>query len=543
MGIKSWLKKFLPLPIRWANSQYKQLTSKLSTIEQKVDAHEIEMQSIDTNVGLAKSHLIKIDSKLLGIDSKISDTSYLDNKYHELIIRLDNYNNNLCQSIDNQASLTGNYIHKISKQLNVMDSHINNTDHLDNIYQIFNAKLNNLENKIDINIDSANLVQNNFAEIQKVINNLTANSATLKKSLEILLSDGKTNRTTQTLFLTTFPHHRSSNVGDNLLCDSAMQLIYSKKPSMTSPILLFREEKLDDYPDGSIKTIIAPGFSVSNDVYPNLFRLYENLDRLPKFFPIGCSFQHDIPSHEVFDSYVYNEATSTFLKMLVKKNGPLPCRDRLITDMLIKNGISAVYSGDMGLYDIKKIGTPFIPPPKVNSIVFTIQHHSRYDAQSVYLLGLIKERFPKAKLYIAFHSTPNKRSIPIEKVAVSMGYTTLNLFGNVANLILYDSMDLHIGYRLHGHIYFLRQRKPSILMVEDARAFGFAKTKETSIGCFDALLETGTADELIPSQVMDFVETQIRDKFSDYKNIFSFIDSMYLDFIDPFFTRIARQID
>ena len=32
-----------------------------------------------------------------------------------------------------------------------------------------------------------------------------------------------------------------------------------------------------------------------------------------------------------------------------------------------------------------------------------------------------------------------------------------------------NSADLHIGYRVHSHLYMLSQRKPTVLIAEDAR--------------------------------------------------------------------------
>lgn len=208
---------------------------------------------------------------------------------------------------------------------------------------------------------------------------------------------------TADVLLTTFPSHKSQNVGDNLIAHSAIKMISSRNLAF-EPITVFREEKLDSIPDGAIRNLIAPGFSVSDSVYPGLFGLYSDLNRLPEFFPIGCSFQHTIPSHETFERYEYSAETLRFLKFIADRSGPLPCRDQLIVELLRRHGIAAVYSGDLAIYDEQRIGMAFVPPDEIRSVVFTIQHHERYEAQSFGLLALIKVRFPDAKLYVAFHS-------------------------------------------------------------------------------------------------------------------------------------------
>lgn len=344
------------------------------------------------------------------------------------------------------------------------------------------------------------------------------------------------------ILLTTFPGHRSGNVGDHLITHSLIQMLKRRLPAF-SPKVLFREEVLDGYADGSVRSIIAPGFSVLDETYPKLFGLYSDSARLRNFYPIGCSFQHTLPSFSAFDQHSYGEQTSNFLRLVVSRSGPLLCRDQLIVDMLLRNGIDAVYSGDLAIYDEARINTRFAAPGNIASIVFTIQHHDRFDSQSLDLLRLIKERFGKARLFIAFHSKPNKRSLKISAFAAGLGFETLLLSGDVENLGVYDEIDLHIGYRLHGHIAFLRRRKPSVLLVEDARSFGLANTTGTHVGCFDTLsMVTMLGDESVPERVMEYVEAQIGNGFSDYPSVFDFVDTTYKKVIEPYFDDLARKL-
>lgn len=344
------------------------------------------------------------------------------------------------------------------------------------------------------------------------------------------------------ILLTTFPGHKSKNVGDNLICHSALKMLKARRPDF-NPVTIFREENLDHYADGTVRNIIAPGFSVSDGVYPKLFGLYTDLERLPDFFPIGCSFQHTIPSYDSFLNYQYEESTLKFLRFLTEKSGALPCRDQLIVDMLRRHDIPAVYSGDLAMYDESIVNTAFSPPEQIRSVVFTIQHHERYFNQSLDLLELIKDRFPNAKLYVAFHSKAGPAPQRVADHAVSLGFSELHLYGDVNNLVIYDEIDLHVGYRLHGHISFLRRRKPSILMVEDARSFGLAHTQGTEAGCFEALsLSNHEADMSAPSCAMKFLDVQIDDNFSDYQQLFKFVDKTYNEFISPFFDNLARRV-
>jgi len=161
MGIKTWLKKILPLPIRWANSQHKQLTSKLNTIEQKIDVHEVETQfTNDTNLTAVKSYFTEIESRLYNIELKMNDNT-------KIISCL----NDMEQNLSEQILLTISSIAEINKKLASIESYLSDTSHLDkqnhqqlihldtikqNIYndldnshQMLDEKLNNINTKID----------------------------------------------------------------------------------------------------------------------------------------------------------------------------------------------------------------------------------------------------------------------------------------------------------------------------------------------------------------------------------------------------------
>lgn len=342
------------------------------------------------------------------------------------------------------------------------------------------------------------------------------------------------------LILTTYPEHKSQNVGDNLICYSAMQLIKSRNSSF-NPFIVFRDVSLDNLSNAKIKKIIAPGFSVSQKVYPDIYKLYKDLDRLPQFYPVGCSFQSPNPSVKAFEENDYDKKTLEFLDFVVRRSGPLPCRDLMIVQMLHRNNIDAYYIGDMAIYDENYIFKEFENISCINSVVFTIQHSPRYNDQASNLINLIKKYCKAAKLYVAFHSKPNENSLRIANYANDIGFEILHLYGDVENLKIYDRIDVHIGYRLHGHISFLRRRKPSILMVEDVRSLGFCKTTGTSIGCFEGLTSNGDqVDESAPIQAMDFFCDQISVGFRDYRSTFKFIDETYANFVSPFFDRISK---
>lgn len=353
----------------------------------------------------------------------------------------------------------------------------------------------------------------------------------------------KKSKTGLDVLLTTYPEQGSRNVGDKLISASAVKLIRYRVKDY-DPVMVFREEPLERFEETSLRTILAPGFSVNDATYPTLFRLYENIHNLPEtFFPVGCSFQHLVPNKDTYDQYNYSEATLSFFRSVVERSGPMPCRDELIVKMLNRHSIPAFYCGDLALYDDDVIGSKFVPPKAIGSVVFTVQHKPKYMQQSFTMLDLIKKEFPAANLYVVHHSKINKYSKQVSDYAKSVGFIEKDLSGDVSNLDFYDEIDLHIGYRLHGHISFLRRRKPSCLLIEDSRSFGVANTQCLIVGTFDALESDGVVvDKNAPERLIKYVRGQVSNGFKDYFDVFLFIDKSYRSQVRPYFDRLACRL-
>lgn len=308
-------------------------------------------------------------------------------------------------------------------------------------------------------------------------------------------------------------------------------------------MVVFCGKPLDGLTKKQKYTIIAPGFSVSNNTYPSFYPLFKDLNRIEAFFPLGCSFQHVSPSESAFLDTPIDKSTDTFLKSFAEKYGAYPCRDKLIVDRLESFDIPAYYMGDLGLFDQEKIGKPAQFPEEISSVVITLQHHVKYIEQAIKLMKLVIKKFPQSRKYVSLHSIPNDMYKILRARAIELGFEILNIYGDTENFQKYADIDLHIGYRLHGHIHFLRNRKPSILFVEDARSFGFSRTRGTAHGCIDAYdLNKSEPDDYAPEKAIEFLNEQIHSGFKKYNTVFDFIDETYRNIVAPHIDLIASKI-
>lgn len=344
------------------------------------------------------------------------------------------------------------------------------------------------------------------------------------------------------LLLTTYPAHRSLNVGDSLITNSAIDLITARYRNY-APEVLFRQTDLDSLIERKIASIVAPGFSVSEGVYRGTYPLFSDLGCLSSFFPIGCSFQQPLQTEASFLEFKYSNQTADFLACLAEKFGPYPCRDAMIVEILEKNGIPAVYCGDLALYDEGMLNRCFTPPDSVQSAVFTIGHHPKYVVQSLQVLELMRSTLPEAQLFVSFHSKPTEHALTIAQHAFKLGFAELRPYGSSRNLSCYDQIDIHVGYRLHGHIFFLRKKKPSILLGEDVRSYGVWRTPGINTGCFLAFLpQTLAADADAPHRAIEFLKHQMSDRFRIYQDCFASIERTYHEIIAPYFNNLCRHL-
>ena len=91
--------------------------------------------------------------------------------------------------------------------------------------------------------------------------------------------------------------------------------------------------------------------------------------------------------------------------------------------------------------------------------------------------------FKDSNIIVSFHRgigevdefTPEADAINTEKLAnhaLKLGFEVADVSYDADKLNFYNDCDLHIGYRVHAHIYFLSKRLPSILIHEDGRGNG-----------------------------------------------------------------------
>jgi polysaccharide pyruvyl transferase WcaK-like protein len=133
-------------------------------------------------------------------------------------------------------------------------------------------------------------------------------------------------------------------------------------------------------------------------------------------------------------------------------------------------------TGDCAWYDPDSFNENMHRPTEVQDVVFTTPHSSHYKEQAIDMVDMLVEEFPDATLHCSFHSKLTEHEEEIRTTAKSRGFKIVNAANDLSAIDFYSDADLHVGYRVHGHVAFLRKRRPSLLLSEDGRGIGFSES-------------------------------------------------------------------
>ena len=220
-------------------------------------------------------------------------------------------------------------------------------------------------------------------------------------------------------------------------------------------------------------------------------------------------------------------------------------------------------------YDLEHLDLDFEKVGDIKRIVFTPPAKPLFTSQSLEIMQMIRRVFPKAYLICSFHrgilndahttESEANRSKVIAKSAEAMGFKVVDSSYGVDKVSFYKTCDLHIGYRVHGHLYFLSHRRPSFLIHEDGRGRGASEAlgmpgvqgwSRTKLGRaathfkskrFPALLEKLKLD-LIPrheatKELENLLEQSVTNKFANFQEVANTMRSYY-----PAMTKFLESI-
>ncbi len=272
------------------------------------------------------------------------------------------------------------------------------------------------------------------------------------------------------------------NAGDFLIVHRTIQLLKNVYPDCEISIYERRKNLENDLKEinKSDALILAGGPAYLPNVYPETIPLVDDLDRITtKIVAIGLGWYGKNTSNKyIYEEYKFSESTKKLFNRIIKDSGYLTCRDWYSVRALRANGINnAIMTGCPAWYNLEYIDKSEIRENismPIKKICISDPANIQNFEQALKVVEYVKQKFTQADISFVFHRVEKNDEIHknLEQKLEKIGVKIVNISNSADGFSVYDDCDLHIGYRVHAHIYNLSNRNISILIEEDGRGAG-----------------------------------------------------------------------
>lgn len=285
------------------------------------------------------------------------------------------------------------------------------------------------------------------------------------------------------------------NAGDFLIVDRSIKLLKYVYPDCEI-VMHQRKYPLNDVLD-EVNTcdflLFAGGPMYKTNICPDEIPMIDDLGKIKiPIYSIGLGWYGKNQCGKltfddvIYNKYRFNNETNTLLNRM-ERDGVLTCRDFQSVRVLKNNGFKKVtLTGCPAWYDLNFIDKNDVKETMnfpYKKICISEPGYQINMEQSVKLTRHLVERYPMADIYYVFHKGIylnedifRERAHIINQVMKELKQMGVKIIGipySVDGFHLYDDCDLHIGYRVHAHIYNLSRRNVSVLIEEDGRGNAF----------------------------------------------------------------------
>lgn len=287
-----------------------------------------------------------------------------------------------------------------------------------------------------------------------------------------------------------------NNAGDFLIKYRAKELLNLERPDRDIIDIdgweAFDEKKLEIV-NGAEALILMGGPALQKNMYPGIYPLVEDLSKIKtKILMMGVGWKSLNGAWINTHNYELSDKTKVLLER-VNKDGISSVRDYHTLNTLMMNGYNNVLmTGCPATYVHEYMSKPMVIS-SVKSVAFSLgvsflQSHEMATQMKSAILEC--DNYFKTmngsqyKFVVAFHhstasdflKTHNSTKGHLKGHQEFISWLERNniiwkdISGSAENLIdFYSCFDLHIGYRVHAHIFMSSINKPSILLAEDGR--------------------------------------------------------------------------
>lgn len=292
-----------------------------------------------------------------------------------------------------------------------------------------------------------------------------------------------------------------NNAGDFLIKHRAKKLFDEIRPDREiidfnawEPI---NEEKLEVINQASA-LILMGGPALQRNMYPGIYKLPADLDEIKTpILTMGVGWKSINGRWQDTYDYPLNQTSCKLLDRIKSDGVTSSVRDFHTLNVLQAKGYdNFLMTGCPAYYDLAHLREPFQFPDKIEKIAFSLGvsfiNSFSMEKQMKNLILQLKEEFKGKVFEVVFHhglnphnfshasagkARHNKRYNGFAAWLTDQNITFVDISGSAERLVgYYSSVDLHIGYRVHAHIFMNSVKKLSLLISEDGRAKGSKST-------------------------------------------------------------------
>ncbi len=344
-----------------------------------------------------------------------------------------------------------------------------------------------------------------------------------------------------------------SNGGDFLIYDRIVKVLKAFSPECSIEVNLdnvaqFQPTELNEYD----AIVTGGGGAQYAEPYVRTSFFYQHIDEItvPIHYMGTGLYGADGEDETIYDCQYSAEMIAYFNKV-IERGGQIATRDWVVDTIMRNNGVNgAIMAGCPAWYDLdllkkeeddvvfqggfagREIRTIAISN---HGLTKNMQDHGKKLKQIQSLIIFLQRTFPEAETLLTFNDgyiTKYSRdyNLSLQKWASEHGVTCVDLSGDADKFKALDGIDLHIGFRVHTHIYCISQMIPSLLIEEDIRGYGMNET--LCLPHIRAYAEHSKPDDFAPNPYLDvqlftLLEQMRSQGRVDYSEVFRIIRKCY----------------
>ncbi|WMN48318.1 polysaccharide pyruvyl transferase family protein [Vibrio alginolyticus] len=358
-----------------------------------------------------------------------------------------------------------------------------------------------------------------------------------------------------------------NNAGDYLIKYRAKQLFSDLRPDRDIIDIdgwkSFDEDTLE-LVNGAQALILMGGPALQRDMYPKVYPLTDDLSEIKApIVLMGVGWKSLSGNWEDTQNYELSLQTKTLLTRISSDGMTNSVRDYHTLNVMQRNGVErTLMTGCPATYVKNMFDKSIVNKVKIEKVAFSLGvsflESPEMERQMKATILRLRDRFPiPSQFEVVFHhstkteflNTHNAKRNHLNGHLEFISWLEdkkidyVDISGSADNLIeYYSSVDMHVGYRVHAHIFMNSISKPSILISEDGRGKaldkvfggcnidGFSRVKSSLYSKIKRKLKLSSGylvDENIDVEVLNMIEYELNNDMPRLRKTRNVINDNY----------------